>query len=133
MLESIRNVLIEATEECPLLLETPVGEGLEICSVLEDLSDFYNQFTMDEKKLIRLCVDLCHIWVAGYDPLDYLERWEQIHGHQSISLVHFNDSAKPFKSHVDRHASIGQGYIGIHRLMEIASWCYKRGIPMVVE
>lgn len=131
----VRSVLPDASEQCPLLLETPVGEGLEICWQLEELVKFYNRFTLEEKKRVKICLDTCHVYVAGYDPLDYLERWTKYCSVDSIALIHFNDSEKPMGSHVDRHSFYlsNQGHIGLARLMEVASWCYQRGISMVNE
>jgi endonuclease IV len=46
------------------------------------------------------------------------------------SLVHFNDSATPCGSRLDRHAFVGTGHIGLAAMTEIAVSCQK---PMVIE
>jgi deoxyribonuclease-4 len=128
----VRTALAYATPGCPLLLETPVGEGTEVCSDLASFAQFCNRFTMEERDRLGICVDSCHVFAAGVDPLVYLQQWEH-YCNIRIGLVHFNDSLGPKGSHVDRHASIGKGYIGETQMMEVATWCAQRDISMVVE
>ncbi len=133
MESAVRDVLEEATEECPLLLETPVGEGKEICATLEGLASFYARFSEEERKRLRICCDTAHVWGAGYWPLDYLMRWSQIFGTTSIALIHLNDSEVKFSSHVDRHAPIGKGQIGFPHMYQVIEWASSHNIPLVVE
>ena len=128
----IRMALPHATETCPLLLETPCGEGTEVVTKIEDLGNFFFRFTSEERKKLGLCVDTCHIFSAGYDPLAYLQHWEK-HCPVPVKLVHFNDSQRECGACVDRHASPGQGYIGLEKMILIADWCSKRFVPMVTE
>jgi endonuclease IV len=46
------------------------------------------------------------------------------------TLVHFNDSATPCGSRLDRHAFVGTGYIGLAAMTEIAVASQQ---PMVIE
>ena len=128
----VRSALPYATESCPLLLETCCGEGSEIVTKIEELGSFFFRFSTEERKKLGLCMDTCHSHAAGYDPLTYLQHWEQ-YCHTPIRLIHFNDSATPQGSHVDRHAAPGAGYIGMEKMQAIAQWAYERNIPMVRE
>lgn len=135
MESSIRYIMIEAaTEKCPLLIETSAGEGTELCSTIEELSSFYQRFNNDEKKKIKICVDTCHVFAAGYDPLDFIMNWEKLHP-DSIALVHFNDAAKEKGSHLDRHEyyKLEKGHIGLDQMYKIAFFCENHNISMVVE
>lgn len=128
-----RKALDYATEECPLLLETAAGQGTELCVKIEDLSSFYDRFSQDEKKKFKICVDTCHVFAAGYDPLKFLKGWEQLHP-GSIRLVHFNDSKCQIGAKKDRHSPyLEGGYIGFRKLMKVAQWCLERSIDMVTE
>lgn len=129
---AIRDVLSEATEFCPLLLETPCGEGREVITTPEDFMLFYSRFSEDERKRLKICVDTAHVYSAGYYPMDYIRRWVSKYPN-SIALIHFNDSAKPFNSHVDRHAPISKGYIGFQELYEVAKWAMQHDIPLIIE
>ncbi len=119
---SIRSVLHIASKETPLMLETPVGCGTELCHRIEDLSAFYSRFSKEEHQVFKICVDTCHVFVAGYDPFDYLVEWEKLQGAESIGLIHFNDSRKKFGCRADGHAPCGQGNIGAKKLAQISKW-----------
>lgn len=132
MEDMVRNALQYATESCPLLLETPCGEGTEVCTSVSDLAKFYTRFSEEEQKKLGLCVDSCHTFVCSYDPLEYMKEWTQI-SKIPIVLVHFNDSRGEKGSRLDRHAPCGRGHIGAQKMEEIAIWCYNRKIPLVQE
>lgn len=128
----VRDALPYATESCPLLLETPCGEGTEVCSKIEDLGNFFLRFSEEELKKLGLCADTCHIFSSGYDPMTYLEHWEK-YSPTPIKLVHFNDSKGTCGSCIDRHAAAGTGHIGMEKMVAIERWCTERSIPMVYE
>jgi len=128
----VRTALQYATEECPLLLETPCNEGTEVCGKIEELGTFFHRFSDDERKKLGVCVDTVHVWGAGYDPLLYLQHWEK-YCNTPIKLVHFNDSRGVCGSCVDRHAPPGKGYIGMEKMYSVAEWCIEKSIPMLRE
>ena len=128
----VRTALVHATESCKLLLETPCKEDTEVCGNIEDLANFFFRFTIEERKKLGVTIDTCHVTAAGYDPLAYLQHWEQ-HAQTPICLVHYNDSQGACGSCVDRHAPPGTGCIGMEKMNAIAAWCHARNIPMVLE
>jgi len=128
----VRESLQYATEKCPLLLETSASEGTDICTRLEELGDFFMRFSEEERTKLGICIDSCHVFVSGYDPLTYMKQWVEQYP-IPIKLVHFNDSKGPCGCHADRHAAIGQGKIGFKKMVAIAEWCAERNIPMVIE
>lgn len=131
MMEStIRKILCEASSECPLLLETPAGSGTELCTNYEDFYNFAQRFKGDDR--FGVCIDTCHVFAAGEDPLEYVNKW-LIDSPHTLKLLHFNDSMKKFGTCVDRHAPIGQGFIGMNKLRKIANLAHSYGISMVIE
>lgn len=132
MEQMVRNALDYATETCPLLLETPCGEGTEICTVVTELADFFRRFTLEEKKKLGLCVDTCHVFASGVKPLDYMKMWVEL-SDVPIRLIHFNDSQGCQGCKVDRHEGYHIGRIGKKRMIEVAEWALQRGIAMVRE
>ena len=44
-----------------------------------------------------------------------------------------NDSNKPVESHIDRHDTIGDGFIGLKGLQYIYKWAQKEGIDIILE
>lgn len=132
MVLNVRSALTFATESCPLLLETPAGEKNEMLPFLQQLSSFVNLFSDQERRRLGICVDTCHVFAAGYHPVEYLRNWEQ-HSQVPIKLVHFNDSEQGVGCHRDKHAVPGLGKIGINVMAEVAAWCSHHEVPMVRE
>lgn len=128
----VRAALPYATSSCPLMLETPVGEGTEVCAEISSFGTFFLRFNEEERSKLAICVDTCHVFASGADPIAYMDHWET-YCKIKIGLVHFNDSQGPFGSHRDLHAPAGSGYIGGQKMTAVAQWCQLRNIHMVVE
>jgi deoxyribonuclease-4 len=111
----VRKALRHATQTCKLLLETPCGEGEEVCTTVEEMCDFMLRFDQEERSKLGLCVDTAHIHASGYNPIDYLVQWYEINP-VNIELVHFNDSKVCCGSCVDRHEYPGSGHIGYDKM-----------------
>ena len=132
-LEHMRANLLKAIESasdtCPILLETPAGQGSETLTDPDEFIAFVQSFASPR---LRICLDTCHVFASGQNPLDYIRKiWSADSG--LLKLVHFNDSAAPCGSCLDRHAFIGTGKIGFAAMKEIADYCLSKSIPMLVE
>lgn len=87
-----------------ILLETPTGQGSEICYKIEDMAYFFKKFSRNKNINISnrfgLCVDTCHIFAAGYNLTTkaavyaYFEAFEELIGLRHLYLIHLNDSKK---------------------------------------
>lgn len=130
MRATIGRCLEHATEDCPLLLETPAGQGTELLTDKKEFIDFVLSFATPK---LRICLDTCHVFASGHDPVEYLESCLEHPG--LLKLVHYNDSLGDCGSCVDRHAHIstGEGKIGFETMSTIAEICSAHGIPMVIE
>lgn len=129
MERSIRDILISATPECPLLLETPAGQGTETLTTLEEFVDFTNRFPDSN---FGVCIDSCHVFATGYDPLTYTQEFmKRCPG--KLRFFHFNDSCQPLGSRKDRHAPMGSGHIGSQTLTTLAQFLFQNKIPTVRE
>jgi deoxyribonuclease-4 len=129
MRKNLEKAMESATDACPILLETPAGQGSETLTTYDEFVAFVQSF--DSSKL-RICVDTCHVFATGQNPLDYIRKIYTTDP-TLLKLVHFNDSATPCGSCLDRHAFVGTGKIGYTALKEIADYCRDRSIPMLVE
>lgn len=114
-----------ASVGCPILLETPAGQGTE---TLKEMNEFYKFVKDFNDPCIKICLDTCHVFACGHDPLKYLTFALPL-----VELVHYNDSQDVCGSCLDRHALVGTGKIGIHQMTEIAHFCRINNIPMVIE
>jgi deoxyribonuclease-4 len=132
-IENMRRNLLEAAEaatpDCPILLETPAGQGTELLTTYEEFVPFVQQFN-DPK--IRICIDTCHVFASGLQPLEYLKRVTAEYP-TLTKLVHYNDSSAACGSCLDRHAAFGTGKIGLKTMIEIAEHCKTHSYPMVIE
>lgn len=131
-IEQMRAVLgrclQHATAECPLLLETPAGQGTELLTDKDEFITFVESFA-DPR--LRVCMDSCHVFAAGHNPVEYLQAL--LEKPNLLKLVHYNDSLEPCGSCKDRHAHVGSGHIGFPTMTEIAEICSAYDIPMVIE
>lgn len=131
MRTQIQASLTDATPECPLLLETPAGQGTETLTQLTDFMEFVSSF---QDPRLGICIDTCHVFACGHNPQEYIQTtlshttWAPL-----LKLVHFNDSHGACHSCVDRHAPIGHGRIPHDVLAACATMCVAAGVPMVVE
>jgi len=129
-----------------IIIETSAGVGTELFSDLTDLGKFYKGFTKEEQKYIKFCIDTCHCFAAGYDirtkkgAINFMETFNNNIGLKNVVVFHLNDSKEPLGSKKDRHAAIGQGFIGnpalggsLEGFKEIIRFAKLAGIPMVVE
>jgi deoxyribonuclease IV len=145
MYSSLIFVLNKTKEfkDVKIFLETPTGQGTEICYKIEDLAHFYKKFSKNPnpeiKERVRLCIDTCHIFSAGYNIVTknevklYLETFEELIGIRYIGLIHLNDSRVEVGAQVDRHENIDKGYIGINGLKAFFNYFRKLKIPIVLE
>lgn len=132
MIDYVKKIIPNASRQSPLLIETPAGEGTELLTVIEDFLSFFANFDDSERRLMGICIDTCHVFASGYDPLEYIKRWNECY-FIPIYLIHFNDSKKERGSEVDLHAFPGRGYIGEKKMTEIYNYCLKFNIPMIIE
>jgi len=122
-----------------IYLETSCGQGSELGFKIKEFDEIYNQFTTEEKEKIKICIDTCHIFVAGYDIRktkgfdSFIENFDNLIGLKYIKLIHLNDSNKELESHVDRHDVIGKGFIGSEGLEYIYKWGNKNKIDVILE
>lgn len=132
-LSIMRTNLLEAMEHAtastPILLETPAGQGTEVLTTWATFAAFVGG--INDPRL-RICIDTCHVFAAGEDPHLYLTN--MIGAHPALThLIHFNDSATPCGSCLDRHATVGEGHIGLAKMTAIAEKATAKSIPMVIE
>jgi deoxyribonuclease-4 len=128
MRTNIARSLKYATPTCPLLLETPAGQGTEMLKDVTEFIEFVESF--DDPRL-RICLDTCHVFACGHAPMAYIDAVAT--KSDLLKLIHYNDSATPCGSCVDRHAMMGTGHIGMDGMRAIAERCSALGVPMIIE
>jgi len=133
----VNNILDDYNGKTMLLLETMAGQGTEVGSNFKELNQILNGINRSDK--VGICYDTCHTFAAGYDctnkgALDkVLADIDATFGRERIKLVHANDSAKELGSRRDRHAPIGEGFIGLDGFTALMSNEFFNQIPFVLE
>jgi deoxyribonuclease-4 len=136
--------VIDQTKEYNSLfiLETAAGCGTEMLTTIEELGAFYHSFDDDYKRHIRICIDTCHVFSAGYDlrtedtTHSFIKLVEANIGWNNVELIHLNDSKTKLNSRVDRHDNLGKGFIGsdsLEGLQYFISYCKGKHIPIILE
>lgn len=115
------NQVLTADTPVYIALETMAGKGSEIGRTFEELKAIYSGVEHPEK--LRVCMDTCHLSDAGYpvatDFDGILAEFDRIIGLDQLVAIHINDSKNPQGAHKDRHANIGDGYLGFEALHAI--------------
>lgn len=126
---------ITGEEHITVLLETMSGKGTEIGVSFEELKAIRDGVRHPER--IGICLDTCHVFAAGYDivhDLDgVLEEFDSVLGLGLLRAIHLNDSMMPFASRKDRHATIGNGEIGLEALLQIIQHPRLKELPFYLE
>ena len=129
------NQILTADTPLYIALETMAGKGSEIGSSFEELAEIYERTVHSEK--LRVCLDTCHLHDAGYDVAhDFdgiLTAFDKILSLSQIAAVHLNDSKNPQGARKDRHANLGDGYIGFKPLSYVAHHPALAAVPKILE
>ena len=138
MKEFIKNILVKLDDGEKFILETGAGCGTEMLCNLQELGDFYNSFTKEEKNKMSICLDTCHIFSAGYDiktkskVKKFVKLVGSTIGWANICVIHLNDSKKDCGCGLDRHEILCKGCIG-DGLKYMVRHFNDRNIPLILE
>jgi deoxyribonuclease-4 len=119
------------------VLEITAGQGSAVGYRFEHLEQILGK--VKELGRTAVCLDTCHMFVAGYDIRDG-ESWERTFdefeariGFEKLVCIHTNDSKKGLGSRVDRHEHIGKGEIGIEGFRLLMNDKRFLNIPKILE
>ncbi len=118
-------------------LETTAGQGTNIGYRFEHLAEVIAR--VHDNRWLSICLDTCHVFAAGYElrtAEGYAETWRQfdeILGLGRLQVIHMNDAKSDLGSHVDRHAHIGEGKLGMAAFRQIVNDPQLAHLPMILE
>lgn len=131
------NTTLDQTRGVIAVIENTAGQGSHLGHTFEQIASIIDQ--VKDKSRIGVCIDTCHAYTAGYDLRTWegfeeaFENFGKLIGFEFLKGMHLNDSKKELGSRVDRHDSLGKGFIGI----DLFKWIMKDprfdAIPMVLE
>lgn len=136
--ESLNELIPLADEQgVQIVLETTAGQGTYLGG---DFAQFPRLFAMiPAQREIGICLDTCHVFVAGYDlrdPAHYARLWQEFEQHIGIDrlkVIHVNDTQSALGSHLDRHAHIGSGQVGLTAFRELLCDPRLADVPKILE
>lgn len=110
------NLALSKTQGVTAVIENTAGQGTNLGWRFEHIRRIIDG--IDDKSRVGVCIDTCHTLAAGYDistEMGYqfcFDDFESIIGFQYLRAIHLNDSKKNSGSHVDRHETLGNGFLG---------------------
>lgn len=134
--ESI-NIALDKTSGVSAIIENTAGQGSNLGYDFEHLKFLIDN--VEDKSRVGICLDTCHTYSAGYDlltPEGYDETFRlfnEIVGLKYLKGLHLNDTTKGLGSHVDRHANIGKGLLGVEVFKRIINDSRFDDIPLILE
>ena len=131
------NIALSKTKGVTAVIENTAGQGSHIGYKFEHLQYIIER--VEDKSRIGVCLDTCHTFTAGYDiktDAGYkktFDDFERIVGFKYLKGMHINDSKKELTSRVDRHDSLGTGFLGEEVFARIMNDPRFDNIPLILE
>lgn len=100
-----------------ILLENAAGQGTTMGSTFEELAEILDR--VPDQGRVGLALDTCHLFASGMDFRTdegygaVIDRLNATVGTARVQAFHLNDSRAGLGGHLDRHANIGRGEIGL--------------------
>ena len=99
-----------------ILIENTAGAEFSLGGKLEQVAELVE--CLKACAPVAVCLDTCHVHVAGYDMVTtdgYIETMKLVEstvGFDAVKVWHCNDAKAAMGSKLDRHEHIGEGTIG---------------------
>ena len=128
-----------SSKHLQILFENTAGPGSVLGSKFEELAELRRRAASKVEFEIGYCIDTCHCYASGYDVAtaeglkDTVAQAASILGFDNIPVIHTNDSKGALHSHLDRHANIGEGLIGLEGFRRILSDKHLKTKAFVLE
>lgn len=134
--ESINWTLEQTTGVCAVL-ENTAGQGSNLGHTFEQLAYIIDK--VEDKTRVGVCIDTAHTLAAGYEIrtvdgfTETFKKFDEIIGFSYLRGMHINDSKKELATRVDRHDSIGKGFMGLTTFELLMKDPRFDDIPLILE
>ena len=126
---------LERSRGVTAVIENTAGQGSNMGFEFGQIGAMIDQ--VSDKSRVGVCIDSCHTYTSGYDLVnryDYVWReFDKLIGFGYLRAIHLNDSKKELGSRVDRHDSIGKGFLGMDFFKRIMKDSRFNNIPLILE
>lgn len=134
LIVNIKEVLNNTPKNTLFIIENAgnrkIGKDLaEISAIIDQVDD----------NRLRICLDTCHLYSAGYDLStenklnEFLEAFDSLVGLEKLEVIHANDSRDPFNSGRDRHENIGRGELNSETFKLLLNHPKTKHLPFIIE
>ena len=134
--ESI-NMALERTSGVTAVIENTAGQGTNVGFSFHHLRAIIDQ--VKDQGRVGVCIDTCHAFSAGYDLSTdaacekTFAEFDEVVGFRYLRGMHLNDDLKAMGRRVDRHASLGEGTLGMAVFGYVARDKRFDGMPLILE
>jgi deoxyribonuclease-4 len=131
------NLTLDKTSGVIAVIENTAGQGTNLGHTFEQIKFIIDH--IEDKSRVGVCIDTAHGFAAGYDFISKdgyektMNEFDRIIGLDYLKGMHLNDSKKDFHTRVDRHDSIGKGFLGDEAFRNIMNDSRIDQIPMILE
>lgn len=128
------NEINKSNKDVIICLETMSGKGSEIGRTFNEIKQIID--LINNKHLIGVCLDTCHISDAGYDDSNIeqlLNEFDKTISLKYLKVIHLNDSKNEIGARKDRHENIGYGHVGFNTLLKYVYDDRLSRIPKILE
>lgn len=135
IIQCINEVLSGWSGRAKLIIENQAGDHGDMGTTLEELVQIRK--LCDSRERIGFCLDTCHafasgMWTGGEDHA-FAAKAADLGFWEGLSVIHLNDSKYPARSRKDRHARVGEGFIGEEGFRQLLQMEEVQGIPFIFE
>lgn len=135
IIQCINDVLVGWKGSAKLLLENQAGDHGEMGMTMEEMVQIRHMSA--DSNSIGFCLDTCHafaagIWAGEKDDV-FIQKGYELGYWEHVLAIHLNDSKYPFHSRKDRHARIGEGYIGKEGFRSLLTIQHIREKVLILE
>ena len=120
-----------------VVIENTAGQGSYLGSTFEEIAWILEG--VKDGVPVGVCLDTAHLYGAGFDIATdegyaaTMSRFAELVGFDQLKAMHLNDTKVAAGSHVDRHASIGDGVLGVATFASVMRDKRLDGIPLILE
>jgi len=134
--ESI-NIALDKTKGVIAVIENTAGQGSNMGYKFEQLRIIIDK--VNDKSRVGVCIDTCHAFVSGYNIktregyLETFNMFDTVVGFKYLKGMHLNDTKKELGTKVDRHDSIGKGFLGQDTFSMLMNDSRFDDLPLILE
>ena len=134
--ESI-NIALDKTKGVTAVIENTAGQGTNMGHRFEHLNFMIDK--VDDKSRVGVCIDTCHAFTSGYNIktaegfTETFSLFDRIVGFKYLKGMHLNDTKKELATRVDRHDSIGKGFLGEDVFKMLMNDSRFDNMPLILE